>query len=262
MPVISTAAGAIFYLRRGTYGPPLICVHGAGGTHSHWGYQLRGLSDIAQVYTIDLPGHGRSAPPGRATIAGYAAAVCAFMDALGLRRAALAGHSMGGAVALHAAVDTPERVAGLGLVGAGGRMRVAPAILAGLDADRLATIRTIVEYSYAPEAPERMRRQAEEAYALCDPAVYRGDYLACDAFDIMARLGEIGCPTAVVCGTADRMTPPKYAEALRGGIPGATLRLIPGAGHMTPIERPAEVSAALRELISSLTKLSVVSTDN
>jgi pimeloyl-ACP methyl ester carboxylesterase len=252
MPTISTTAGNIFYLKRGTGGPPLICIHGAGGEHGHWGYQLRDLSHAAQVYAIDLPGHGRSASPGRGTIAGYAEAVLAFLDALGLDQAALAGHSMGGAVALQAALDAPERVVGLGLVGAGGRMRVAPAILGGLAGDRLATIRTIVEYSYAPDASEQMRRQAEAAYALADPQVYRGDYLACDAFDVLARLGEISCPTVVVCGTADRMTPPKYAEALRDGIPGATLVLIPGAGHMAPIERPAEVSAALRGLISRL----------
>jgi pimeloyl-ACP methyl ester carboxylesterase len=252
VPTISTHAGDIFYLKRGTRGPPLVCVHGAGGAHGHWGYQLRGLSDIAQVYTLDLPGHGRSAPPGRDTIAGYTIVALDFMDALGLERAALAGHSMGGAIALQAALDAPGRVAGLGLVGAGGRMRVAPAILDGLRGDRLTTIRTIVEYSYAPDAPERMHRQAEAAYALCDPAVYRGDYLACDTFDVLARLGEIGCPTTVVCGAADRMTPPKYAEALRDRIPGATLALIPGAGHMAPIERPAEVSAALRELVARL----------
>jgi pimeloyl-ACP methyl ester carboxylesterase len=131
-------------------------------------------------------------------------------------------------------------------------MRVAPAILAGLSGDRLATIRTTVEYAYAPDVSERMRRQAEAAYALCDPAVYRGDYLACDGFDVLSQLSAIGCPTVVVCGTADRMTPPKYAEALRDRIRGSTLALIAGAGHMAPIERPAEVSAALRELISRL----------
>jgi pimeloyl-ACP methyl ester carboxylesterase len=252
VPTISTSAGDIFYLKRGNTGPPLICIHGAGGTHGHWGYQLRGLSDIARVYTLDLPGHGRSAPPGRDTIVGYATAVRALMDGLGLGRAALAGHSMGGAVALQAALDAPERVIGLGLVGAGGRMRVAPAILDGLGGDRLATIRTIVEYAYAPDVPVRMRRQAEATYALCDPTVYRGDYLACDAFDVLSRLNEIGCPTAVVCGTADRMMPPKYAKALCECIRGSTLTLIAGAGHMAPIERPAEVSAALRDLILRL----------
>lgn len=249
MPIIATPDGDMFYLRRGAGAPPLICVHGAGGTHAHWGYQLRDLAGIARVYTIDLPGHGSSAPPGRSTIAGYGAALLGFMDALGLQRAALAGHSMGGAIALWLALAAPERIAGLGLVGAGGRMRVAPAILAGLDADRPATIRTIVGYSYAADAPERMRQRAEEAYALCDPAVYRGDYLACDAFDVLERLGEIRCPAAVICGDADRMTPLKYSEALRDHIPGATLAIVPGAGHMAPIERPAAVSAALAELV-------------
>src|SRR5215212_8694137 len=114
----------MFYLKRGRSGPALVCIHGAGGTHAHWGYQLRDLSAVAQVYAIDLPGHGRSAPPGRGSIAGYAAALYDWMDTLGLDRAALIGHSMGGAVALWMALEAPERVAGLGLVGAGGRMRV------------------------------------------------------------------------------------------------------------------------------------------
>jgi pimeloyl-ACP methyl ester carboxylesterase len=252
VPTITTPAGDIFYLKRGNTGPPLICIHGAGGTHQHWGNQLRDLSDIVQLYALDLPGHGRSAPPGRDSIAGYVRALLAFMDALGLWSAALAGHSMGGAVALQAALDVPERVSALGLIGTGGRMRVAPAILDGLSGDRLATIRTIVEYAYAPDVSERTRRQAEAAYALCDPTVYRGDYLACDAFDVLSRLVEIDCPTAVVCGMADRLTPPKYAEALRERVPSSTLTLIAGAGHMAPIERPAEVSVALRELITRL----------
>jgi 3-oxoadipate enol-lactonase len=252
MPSVATADGEIFYLKRGTGGPALVCIHGAGGTHAHWGYQLRDLSDIAQVYTIDLPGHGRSAPPGRSSIAGYGAALLALMDALEIERAALAGHSMGGAIGLSMALDAPKRVAGLGLVGAGGRMRVAPAILEGLSGDRLATIRTIVAYSYAPGTPEQMRRRAEASYALCDPAVYREDYLACNAFDVLARLHEIRCPAEVICGNADRMTPLKYSETLRDCIPGAVLVLVPGAGHMAPIEQPAAVSAALRELLLRL----------
>jgi pimeloyl-ACP methyl ester carboxylesterase len=252
VPTISTSTGDIFYLKRGNTGPPLICIHGAGGTHHHWGYQLRNLGDIAQVYALDLPGHGRSAPPGRDTIVGYVGAVRALMDVLGLGYAVLAGHSMGGAVALQVALDAPERVIGLGLIGVGGRMRVAPAILDGLTGDRLATIRTIVDYAYAPDVSERVRRQAEAAYALCDPSVYRGDYLACDAFDVLSRLNKIDCPTAVVCGTADRLTPPKYAEALGDRIHGSVLTLIAGAGHMAPVDRPTEVNAALRKLIARL----------
>jgi pimeloyl-ACP methyl ester carboxylesterase len=159
---------------------------------------------------------------------------------------------MGGAIALWTALAVPERIAGLALVGSGARMRVAPVILDGLLGERLATIRMIVEYSYAPGTPEPELRRAEKSYALCDPVVYRGDFLACDSFDVLARLAEISCPTAVICGDADRMTPPKYAKALRDHIPGASLTLLPGAGHMAPIERPAEVSAALRELLKAL----------
>src|SRR5262245_48599923 len=110
---MATTAEPIFYLKRGNTGPPLICVHGAGGTHQHWGNQLRDLSGIAQVYALDLPGHGRSAPPGRDRIVGYVETLLAFMDGLALTAAALVGHSMGGAVALQAALDAPERVSGL-----------------------------------------------------------------------------------------------------------------------------------------------------
>jgi pimeloyl-ACP methyl ester carboxylesterase len=254
VPLITTAEGELFYARRGERGPALLCVHGAGGTHAHWGYQLRDLAGVAHVFTLDLPGHGRSPMPGRAGIAGYGAAVLALMDAIGLERAALAGHSMGGAIALWLALERPERVAGLGLIGTGARLRVAPAILAGFDGDLAANIRTIVDYSYAPSAPPEMRARAEQAYALCDPVVYRGDYLACDGLDVLARLPEIRCPVEVIVGAEDRMTPPRHSEALRGGLLGARLTLVPDAGHMVLIERPAAVTEALRELVLSLSQ--------
>jgi pimeloyl-ACP methyl ester carboxylesterase len=250
MPTTVSGAGALFYARRGAAGPPLVCIHGAGGTHSHWGYQLRDLSSVASVYALDLPGHGRSPLPGRANIAEYCAAMLALLDALGLERAWLAGHSMGGAIALSAALTRPERVAGLALVGSGARLRVAPAILDGLAGDYAATVRLIVRSSYAPGTPDDLLARAEADYARCDPQVYRNDFLACDGFDLRARLGELACPVAVVCGDADRMTPPRYSQELCDGIAGARLTIVAGAGHMAPIERPAAVSAALRELLS------------
>lgn len=250
MPEAATPAGdSIFYLQRGASGPPLLCIHGAGGTHTHWGYQLRDLGANAQVYTLDLPGHGRSAPPGYTRIADYSAALLEFMDSQNLGSTVLAGHSMGGAIALWTALDAPDRVAGLGLVGTGGRLRVVPAILDGFDRDVPATIRLIVDYSYAPTASVRLLAQAEAAFAEGDPLVFHGDYIACDGFDVLARLSEIGCPTAIVCGSEDRLTPPKYSETMRDRIPGAALTLVPDAGHMVMIERPDAVSDALRALL-------------
>lgn len=255
MPVLATHSGAISYAQRGKAGPALICIHGAGGTHRHWGNQLRDLSDIARVYALDLPGHGRSGeaastePP---SVAGYSAALLDFMDACGLDQTVLVGHSMGGAIALWTALDAPERVLGLGLVGTGARLRVAPAILDGFDNDLAATIRLIVDYAYAPATPAALLQQAEADYADANPVAFRSDFSACDSFDIRTRLVEIRCPTTIICGSADRMTPPKYSEALRDGIPGSTLTLVPNAGHMAMIEQPDAVSQALRELLRSL----------
>ena len=82
--------------------------------------------------------------------------------------------------------------------------------------------------------------------------LYRGDFLACDGFDVRDRLHAIGCPVEIVCGDADRMTPPKHAEQLRDRIAGARLTLAPGAGHMLPIEQPAAVTVVLRALVASI----------
>lgn len=249
MPVVTTHLGQIFYAQRGRAGPAALCVHGAGGTHAHWGHQLRDLADTARVYALDLPGHGRSAPPAHDRIAGYADAALALLDALGLERATLIGHSMGGAVCLQAALHAPERVAGLGLVGSGARLRVLPELLAALEHDPPAALRRLAELSYAPDAPQALREQGLRAALGSDPAVCRADFLACDRFDCSARLGQIQAPAAVVVGAHDRLTPPKYARAMQAALPGARLFEIPAAGHMAMLEQPAAVSAALRTLL-------------
>lgn len=252
MPHISTSAGLLFYVRRGLAGPAIVCLHGAGGTHSHWGYQLRDLHTFAQVYALDLPGHGRSPPPGRTTIGDYSAALLGWMDALDIPQVLLVGHSMGGAIALWTALHTPGRVLGLGLIGTGGRLRVRQDILTGFDQDVPATLQLIVDSSYAPDTSPNLRQQGLSAYSVCDPVVYQGDFLACDRFDLLDRLAGICCPTLIVCGSEDRMTPPKYSQALRDRIAGAKLILVPRAGHMVMLEQPAAVSNGLLHMIQQL----------
>ena len=75
---------------------------------------------------------------------------------------------------------------------------------------------------------------------------------ACDAFNVMDRLGEIRCPTLAICGTADRLTPPKYSTYLRDNIPGAQLVLVEGAGHMVMLEQPEAVSQAIADFIAAV----------
>ena len=231
--------------------PPLVLIHGAGGQHSHWPPHLRRLPDTT-VYAPDLPGHGKSAGPGRRTATAYAADVLGLMDGLGLERAVIGGHSMGGAIALTLAVNHPDRLAGLLLMSSGARLRVTPEILDGLLNDFEGTIDLIVGLAYGPDAPDQLTRLGKRVLMQCDPQVIHGDYVACNVFDVMDRLPEIQAPTLVVVGTADQMTPEKYARHMAETIPNAQLVLVEGAGHMAPIEMPQEVADVVDSWLGTL----------
>jgi pimeloyl-ACP methyl ester carboxylesterase len=232
----------------------LVLVHGAGGSHLDWPAPLRRLRG-ANVYDLDLPGHSRSEGTGRSSIAAYRDFFLAFLDALGLERAVVVGHSMGGAIVLDLALHYPDRLAGLILVGSGARLRVAPAILTGILSDFEATIDLVCDYAFGPSTTEQLKRLGRQRLLQTPPQVIHGDYAACDAFDVMEQLGEVCCPTLVICGTADRLTPPKYSVYLRDHIPGAELVLVDGAGHMAMLEKPEVVARAVSEFIASLIKI-------
>ncbi|NNJ10250.1 alpha/beta fold hydrolase [Chloroflexales bacterium ZM16-3] len=251
MPTIDTAVGRAFYAARGNAGPAILCIHGAGGSHSHWGHLLGGLDDIARVYAVDLPGHGRSDPPGHASIPGYAEFIFALMDALELERAVLAGHSMGGAITLTAATERPSRVTGLILAGSSARLRVLPSLIEGLVGDPEDAIDQMVGMLYAADAPAELRAAGAAEYRRCDPLVFRDDFIACDGFDIRPRLAELRLPALVITGTEDRMVPPKLSAELHAGLAGAQLASISGAGHMPMVERPDQVVAAIREWLGA-----------
>ncbi len=244
---LTIAAGVAFWdhAPEGAGGPPLVLVHGSGGTHLHWPEAIRALPG-RRVLAIDLPGHGQAPLPAETTIAGYAGTVLGMLDALGIPRAVLAGHSMGGAIALTLATGAPDRVAGLFLVGTGARLRVAPAILEGSADPARATemAEAMAAFSFGPAASPEERAALVRGVAAQPAGVLHGDLAACDAFDAMAGLGSIRAPAFVVVGEEDRLTPPKYAAFLRERLPGEGMLLVPGAGHMVATEAPAAVAAA------------------
>ncbi len=251
MPFATWNDATLFYNERGARGLPIIFVHGAGSNHLIWGAQVRALGDLARAIAVDLPGHGQSSPPGRDTIDAYRDAVLGLLDALALDRAIVVGHSMGGAIAQTLALSHPDRVAGLGLVGTGARLRVLPAILDGIlsPSEFDVTVRLIVEYSFAPSADAAWQQLAEAQLRACPPQVTHGDFVACNAFDVMPRLAEIRARTLVLCGTEDRLTPVKYSEFLAAQIPHARLTRVAGAGHSVMLERAEEVNRALVEFV-------------
>lgn len=254
MPFAKVAELDVYYVHRGpalASRPPVVFIHGAGGTHQHWLYQVRDLP-LSPTYALDLPGHGRSAGPGRDRIEDYGDWLVAFLDAAGLQKAVLVGHSMGGAISQDVALRHPARVAGLGLVGTGARLRVAPAILEGTRQDPERVVGLICDWAFGPETPPEMVRLGQRQMGATPPDVLYGDWLACDNFDVMDQTSSISAPTLVLCGTQDRLTPVKYSIYLRDQIPGATLHLVEGAGHNVMIERPEALVKALSAFLEAL----------
>lgn len=251
MPFATFRSQALFYTehKKGPASrPPLMLIHGAGGDYLHWPPQLRHLPDET-VYALDLPGHGRSAGDPASTVTDKAQAVLALLDHLQIKSAVIGGHSMGGAMTQLLALEQPERVAGLVLVGTGAKLGVAPQILDGLVTDFESTVGLIIEWEFGPNAPENVKRLAHRRMLEGNPQVLLGDWNACNAFDVRERLGEIKAPTLVLCGAEDKMTPEKFSRFLAQHIPNTVLKLFPGAGHMLPLEQPQAVAQAVGEFL-------------
>ncbi len=253
MSYISIAGEKIYYIERGR-GIPVVFVHGAGSSHLIWGAQTRALGEVARAIALDLPGHGKSDGEGRDSIEAYRDLFVGFLDALEIERAGIVGHSMGGAIAQLLALSHPDRVAGLGLIGTGARLRVLPSILDGILSDFDNTARMVTEYSFAANADSALKQKAELQLRACDPRVTYGDYAACNAFDVIERITEIHASALIVCGREDRMTPPKYSGFLATKIPNARLEWIDRAGHQVMIEQSEVVNRVLLEFVNGFRK--------
>jgi pimeloyl-ACP methyl ester carboxylesterase len=206
------------------------------------------------ILSVDLPGHGDSEAEGQSTIEGYVGCLEAWLDELAIERAIWTGHSMGGAISLMASLTIPSRVAGLVLVGTGARLRVHPSILeTTANAETVpGAVELIMSWAFSPQTPAQLVALVRKRMAETPAHVLHHDFKACDQFDVMTRLDEIGVPALAICGQDDKLTSPKYSQYLVEHIPQATLRLIDGAGHMVMLEKPDEVVQAIQTFISDI----------
>lgn len=235
-----------------TYGSgiPIVFIHGAGGSTLSWLLQKTYFDKIHRVVLVDLPGHGKSGGDSQDSIEAYAAAVRKALEDNAAGPAYIAGHSMGGAVAMHLAITYPELLKGLILIGTGARLKVYPQILEGILRDKEGTARTIIDTAFSDTVPAALRDKVFAEYMKNDARTIFNDFTACDGFNVMGSLGTISVPTLVICGVNDRFTPPKYSRYLAESIPGADLQLIEDSGHMVMIEKPARVNEAIERFIS------------
>jgi len=247
----------------------LLFIHGAGDSAAVWDGQLARLADTHQAIAIDLPGHGaRLTEQAHADHSANAAEVARAMEAAHLQHPVLVGHSMGGGVALTyllgsetaGTASIPQAsVRGLVLVGSGARLRMHPTFLEAArqhaeanPAAPLAEALVPPERCLGPNpTPETLAWLASQEGRATAQAVY-ADFQANDAFDVMARLGEILVPTLIIGGADDMMAPAKFQQYLADNIPNARLVLLPGAGHYPMAEQPDAFHRALMEFLSSL----------
>jgi len=242
----------IAYASAGAGSPTVCLVHGTGGSSQVWTHQLEGVADLAHIVALDLPGHGRSSGTIPKGIEEAAAAVADFLDALDIRRVAIGGHSMGGAIAQQFALSYPQRVAGLILIGTGARLRVLPRLLDSLAIDERAGVDLLMSLAVGAQAPAELKATLHRSTADNPAGVVLGDLQACDRFDVMSRVSTVTAPTLVICGEEDHLTPPKYSRFLGERIAGARVVVVRGAGHYVQVEKPRETTAAIREFLARM----------
>lgn len=224
--------------------PPLVFIHGAGGTHKVWRYQT---SAFPRSVALDLPGHPRG--DGYNTISEYADFVTKAIMELELTSVVLVGHSMGGAITIEIALARPPFLAGIVLVGSGARLRVTPIIKDEVTRDYAHAAEVIAQWAYSPKSDVKLRKASVQELLEVPAEVTYGDFQACDHFDKMNEIDRIDLPTLLVCGEDDALTPIKYSQFLKERIRNARIAIIPGAGHSVMLEKPKELNNALRSFL-------------
>jgi pimeloyl-ACP methyl ester carboxylesterase len=238
-------------------GRALLLLHGAGSNAHAWHYQYEHLGDRHSPIAPDLPGHGRSSGvEALRSVDEYAAFTLALLDALKLDSVVVAGHSMGGAIAMELALRNPSRVRALVLI--------ATAAKFDIPQERLETWRAVTmgrasqpfnNDGYSPKTiaskPEIIREGWGEQIQT-DPRVRWGDLVACSEVDLRDRINRLDKPTLILAGADDSITPPAEGELIKNKIKGARIETIPDAGHRLTTERPDVTNAAIEKFLDQL----------
>jgi pimeloyl-ACP methyl ester carboxylesterase len=232
----------------GNDAPPVLFVHGSGGTHEIWTEQYGRRGNDYPAVALDLSGHGESddidTEPGVETLDAYAADVRAVLQDTGAR--ILVGNSLGGAVILHLLLTDDVDPAGILLQGTGAKLTVHEDLQDWLatDYDRAVEFlhgQDMLFHDAAEEAVEQSKSTMHEV----GRAVTERDFLSCHTFDVRDRLDELSTPALAVVGDHDSLTPPKYHEFLAEEIPDAGIVTVTDAAHLAMLEQPDAFNGAL-----------------
>jgi pimeloyl-ACP methyl ester carboxylesterase len=238
--------------------PAVLFLHGAGMDHTVWALQTRWFAHHGRsVLALDLPGHGRSLGPALRSIEEMAELTCSVIARVGARRIALVGHSMGALVALEAAARLGTAASGLALLGAAPQMPVHPELLAAAERGEHGAVDLMVTWAVGRaaqlgcnDAPGLwLTGAALRLLERADRKSLAADLAACDGYrGAIAAAARCACPTLLVLGGDDRMTPPSKGADFARAFANGRARMLRQAGHMMMLEDPSGTLAALKEV--------------
>lgn len=232
-------------------GEKIIFIHGSGGSMWIWHSLTDYLKSSMEVILVDLPGHGQSSGEGYESVDEYADSVYSAIKEHNLLNCIVAGHSLGGAIAMSLALSHPEIIKGIILIGTGAKLRVLPQILNGIINDKANTVNEIVNIAFSKNAPSSLKKEDYNETMKCKTEVIYKDFKACDNFNIIDSLHLLNLPCLIMCGADDLLTPMKYSEFLSKQIKDSIAIFINDAGHMVMLEKPEEMSKAISDFVKS-----------
>lgn len=234
-------------------------VHGAAQDHSVWALQSRYFAHHGNnVLAVDLPGHGRSSGSALPSVRAIADWSIALLDAVGVARAALVGHSLGALAMLDAASRHPQRASKLVLIGPSVPMPVSGVLLAAAQAGDHLAYEMITDWSFSAshqlggnqQPGVWMTGNALRLMERSKPGALYADLLACQEYaDGLAAAGRVRRPALLILGERDRMAPTKNAQELIATLADKLVVTIPDTGHSLMAEAPDAVLDALRAFL-------------
>ena len=230
-------------------GKKVLLVHGARSNHKIWAPQLQALAPWHTPIAMDLPGHGDSEGPGANNVSDYRDFVKAFADALGLDSFVMAGHSMGGSIALDYLLAYPGVEAYIP-VGSAPQWNIDDAYIDVYRKDPEKAIEESAGRNFSKSTPRAIVELNEWNNRTTPIEVGIGDLEACNAFNQAPRLGDVNVPTCVICGEEDLYV--DGSQALHDGISGSQVHWIPNAGHDPSIEQPLATNKILLDFLAGL----------
>jgi len=233
--------------------PSIILIHGAGGSHLSWPPLMRRMPDYS-IYAIDLPGHGHSVDRQIDSIEDYYQLVRKWKEALSIGPVILVGHSMGSAIAMKWALNEPDIITAMILIGSSAHLKVNPGLLISLCNPETysQSVDKIIRWSFSKHTHDKLKFMIGKRMVESRSEVLYRDFLICHKFNVSKQLNKINIPTLVVCGELDRMTPLPESTSLVQSLPSAHLEIVAGAGHMVMLEKPTETLTVIQRFLDQI----------